>query len=245
MSEITKNQLKLIRSLNQKKNRREKGLFLVEGIKNIEELLASDWKIKNIYVTNSFKHDFIKGEFISEKELKQVTSLSNSEGLIAVVELPKLKKKRIDEELILILDSINDPGNFGTIIRTADWFGINHIICSPTTVDCFNPKVVQSTKGSLFHLHIDYLNLEDFLNDFEGDVYGASLDGDKLTNVKFNRLSSTKQALIMGSESHGISENLEKFLTQKIKIPNYGKAESLNVGVATGILLHHFTLKNN
>lgn len=237
MSEITKNQLKLVRSLNQKKTRAETGLFVVEGKKNVEELINSNWDIEFVALTASANIDYSDTLEISPKDLKQVSSLKNPDGILAVA-----KQKQFDldfnrDELVLALDNINDPGNLGTIIRTADWFGIKNIICSPTTVDCYNPKVVQSTKGSLFHININYFDLEEVLKKFSGEIIGAALDGEPFSLSKTNG----NTILLMGSESHGISSKLESLLTKKVLIPKKGKAESLNVGIATGILLAQLT----
>ena len=233
MSEITKNQIKLIRSLQQKKTRKEYGLFTVEGKKNVLDLIHSDFPIEELYSTEEVDLP-INHVTISKKQLSQISSLKQSEGVLAMVKIKNFTPKT-NARLTLVLDTINDPGNLGTIIRTADWFGVDQIICSSQTVDCYNPKVVQAAKGSLFHIPIVYTDLIDFLKDRK-NVYGASLDGEAIGyNTKLE--SST---LVMGSESHGISEELIPFIQHLIKIPSYGKAESLNVAIATGILLNEF-----
>lgn len=237
MPEITKNQLKLIRSLSQKKVRQQTGLFVVEGKKNVTELLLANWEIAFIVKTAAY-NEKINSPFItiSEKQLKQVSNHKNPDGILAVAH-QKAKTNTTTSHLILALDNINDPGNLGTIIRTADWFGISEVICSENTVDCYNPKVVQATKGSLFHINMKYQNLEEILTAFKGEVFGAALDGD----IHQITPPTHPSILIMGSESHGISKNLEKYLTKKVLIPKKGKAESLNVGIATGILLSQLT----
>lgn len=235
MPEITKNQLKLIRSLRQKKNRKENGLFIVEGEKNVAELLASSFSVKWLFATNSWEGTYPDVIPVSSKQLSQLSNLSTPDKVLAVAEIPSTTRN-VTKGFTLILDNINDPGNLGTIIRTADWFGVNQVICSLNTVDCFNPKVVQATKGSLFNVNIQYVELESYLANYKHPVYAATLDGEEEYTVN----KQEQKALIMGSESHGLSPNLEQFVTKKIKIGKKGKAESLNVAIATGILLHQF-----
>lgn len=233
MSEITKNQIKLIRSLHQKKGRRDHNLFVVEGIKNVSELFHSSFEVEYVFATEEIHFDH-EHQLISKKELVQLSSLKQPEGVIAVAKIKKFTIKD-DFKLTLVLDNINDPGNLGTIIRTADWFGIDQIICSEQTVDCYNPKVVQTTKGSIFHIPIVYTDLTDYLKD-QKNVYGASLDGSSLETMD----SKERKVLVMGSESHGISKEVQNYVQHLIKIPSFGRAESLNVAIATGILLNEF-----
>lgn len=233
MSEITKNQIKLIRSLQQKKGRRDHNLFVVEGIKNVLELIHSSFQVEHVFATEEIHFDH-EHQLISKKELVQLSSLKQPEGIIAVAKIKKFAIKD-DFKLTLVLDNINDPGNLGTIIRTADWFGVDQIICSEQTVDCYNSKVVQTTKGSIFHVPIIYTDLTDYLKD-QKNVYGASLDGSSLETMG----SKGGKVLVMGSESHGISKEVQNYVQHLIKIPSFGKAESLNVAIATGILLNEF-----
>lgn len=236
MLEITKNQLKLIRSLNQKKKRKETGLFVVEGVKNIEELLKSNITVEALYATADWEGDYDDVIRITNKQLTQLSNLASPNQVLALAKMPT-NTAVTNDGLVLILDNVNDPGNLGTIIRTADWFGVKQIICSPSTVDCFNPKTVQSTKGSVFNMDIIYTDLVEYLSAYKNEVYAATLDGDE--QYKVNK--GLNQVLVMGSESHGLSPELEQFITKKIKIAKKGNAESLNVGIATGILLHQFT----
>lgn len=244
MPEITKNQLKHIRLLKQKKYRQQFGEFVVEGEKNVAELLNSSYSVSSIFAIqgwdgSSLQHEVIS---ISAKQLSQVSNLSTPDKVIAIAKIPETDSSPFSwkQGICLCLESINDPGNLGTIIRTADWYGVNTIICSPNSVDCFNPKVVQATKGSIFNTRIIYSHLEKVFGANKIPVYGAVLDGNPL-----NKDSSidTPAFLVMGSESHGISDSLTPFLTEKISIQKIGKAESLNVAIATSILLHQFLSK--
>lgn len=236
MLEITKNQLKLIRSLNQKKKRKETGLFVVEGVKNIEELLKSNITVEALYATADWEGDYDDVIRITNKQLTQLSNLASPNQVLALAKIPS-SKALVNDGLVLVLDNVNDPGNLGTIIRTADWFGVKQIICSPSTVDCYNPKTVQSTKGSVFNMDIIYTDLVEYLSAYKNEVYAATLDGDEQYEIN----KGLNQVLVMGSESHGLSPELEQFITKKIKIAKKGNAESLNVGIATGILLHQFT----
>lgn len=242
MPEITKNQLKHIRLLKQKKYRQEFGEFIVEGEKNVDELLKSAYSIKAIYATTDWNNTNCNEAIttVTNKKLSQISNLSTPNKVLALVEIPKKEYSDsiLNNDLTLILDSINDPGNLGTIIRTADWFGINNIICSTDSVDCYNPKVVQTTKGSLFNVNIYYQELSDILNNTTNKIYGAALDGKEI-NKDF--IPTKPAILLMGSESHGISNELESSITDKILIKKQGNAESLNVAIATSILLYQFT----
>ncbi|MDB4088935.1 RNA methyltransferase [Flavobacteriales bacterium] len=242
MPEITKNQLKHIRLLKQKKYRQEFGEFLVEGEKNVDELLKSKFKINAIYATSEW-NDTNYSELttlITVKQLSQISNLSSPNKVVALAQIPKTEYNEsiLQNDLTLVLDTINDPGNLGTIIRTADWFGIENIICSTESVDCYNPKVVQTTKGSLFNVNIHYQDLPTLLLNTKIKIYGAALDGEE---IKKGFIPQKPAVLLMGSESHGISEDLEKIITDKILIKQKGKAESLNVAIATSILLYQFT----
>jgi TrmH family RNA methyltransferase len=167
--------------------------------------------------------------------MDSVSQLKTSSSILAVVKYfnpPILKKTSL---LTLALDGIQDPGNLGTIIRLADWFGVSKIICSIDTVDCFNSKVVQATMGSLFRVHIQYQELDTYLNSFDGPIYGAFMEGTDMRDINLSKES----ILIMGNEGQGIRPSTAKFITDKITIPGSGNAESLNVGIATGVLVSH------
>lgn len=244
MPEITKNQLKHIRLLKQKKYRQQFGEFVIEGEKNIAELLNSSYSISSIFATQEWDGPDSQHEItsISSKQLSQISNLSSPDKVVAIAKIPETDSASVNwkQGICLCLESINDPGNLGTIIRTADWYGINTIICSPNSVDCFNPKVVQATKGSIFNVKMIYTPLEKVFSVNQIPVYGAVLDGEPLS--KDSSIASPA-FLVMGSESHGISDSLSPFLTEKISIKKIGKAESLNVAIATSILLHQFLNK--
>lgn len=238
---LSKNQKKYINSLKQKKHRMNCPVFIVEGTKMVGELLQSDFEIEAIYATSSWitQHEIAGVEVndITEKELASISSLTTSNEVLAVV------KQRNDVEidtsgLTIALDNIQDPGNLGTIIRIADWFGITNIICSTDCVDVYNPKVVQATMGSIFRVNITYTNLSDFFKKNNHlKVYGALLDGN---NVYQEQLTKQEAVLLMGNESKGISDELLPYITNKITIPSFGKAESLNVSAATAVLCSEF-----
>lgn len=240
MPEITKNQLKHIRLLKQKKYRQEFGEFIVEGEKNVDELLSSQFSCVAVFATEDWDSSSTKMEItkVTKKQLSQISNLSTPDKVVAIAQIPKNTNQNYNHGISLCLDAINDPGNLGTIIRTADWFGIQHIVCSPNSVDCYNPKVVQATKGSIFNVSISYQDLAQVFEQNNHPVFGAALDGEEISK---SFKTPPVCFLLMGSESHGIDEKLEKLVTDKIKIPKIGKAESLNVAIATSILLHQFT----
>jgi TrmH family RNA methyltransferase len=252
---LSRNQVKNISALHHKKFRREENLFIAEGEKVVFDLLNSDWNVKSVYGTQDFFQALPKSIKISKEvdmvlvtmdEMKKISTLITPQNVLAVAEIPN-EEKQIDFEknLKLVLDDISDPGNLGTLIRIAAWFGIDEIICSENSVDCFNPKVVQSAMGALFKINITYSDLK---NVFEKNktvknlpVYGTVLDGKNL----YEEDLSGDGFILIGSESSGISHDLYKFVTHKITIPSYGNKaiDSLNVAVATGIICAEFRKK--
>jgi len=233
---ITKNQIKFIKSLSLKKNRIKEQLFIAEGEKVVSELLRSDFEIKNIYATKEWKVNNDNITQISNAELQRISNLKSPNKVLAVVQFKNHKIIK-HEGITLVLDEINDPGNLGTIIRMCDWFGVKQIICSKNTVDIFNPKVVQSAMGSTFRVQVNYTDLENYLSDIKTPIYGAFMDGKNLKEVKIPKSAH----LVMGNEANGITAEINKLITDKVAIKNIGKsAESLNVAVATSILLHVF-----
>jgi len=233
-------QKKFVNSLKQKKFRTEHNSFIIEGVKMLEELLHSDYEVETIYATslwinNNSGVDCIE---ISVKELNSISSLKTPNEVLAVVQQKEVQLIDLPSQLNIALDKIQDPGNFGTIIRTADWFGIQNIICSDNSVDVYNPKVLQATMGSFFRMNIIYTDLSKFLSENkELTVYGALLNGE---NVYQKELNSKGSILLMGNESKGISEELIPFITDKISIPKFGNAESLNVATATAIFCSEY-----
>ena len=233
---VVKSQLKLVKNLQQKKYRTQLQLFVAEGVKTVQELLSAGYRPRNIYCTDvTLLTDYTKDlEIISQRDLKQMSSLKTPNKVLAVFEIPAHGVLPTDG-WILALDGVQDPGNLGTIIRLCDWFGIAHIVCSENTVDCFNPKVVQSTMGSIARVSLHYLDLETWLKSYPNTILGAVLDGTNLYTAELPE----QGILVMGSESHGITEQVLEFVTKKVTLPQYGSpsAESLNVAMATAICL--------
>lgn len=236
---LTKNRIKLIASLGQKKQRSKHQLFTVEGKKAVDEFLRSSYKLHHVYAVNDGFN--IQPEYfslITKAELKKISALTTPQEVLAIFEIPETKEVSIDK-LTVVLDAVRDPGNLGTIIRLCDWFGVEHIVCSETTVDCYNPKVVQATMGSLTRVHLSYVKLEDFLKHTKVEKFGAFMDGH---NVYKTNLPE-KGLLIMGNEGSGISPEIVKLIENRLSIPSYSAhqtTESLNVATATAILLSEF-----
>lgn len=241
---ISKNKIKLIRALETKKGRVKHGMFVAEGPKIVGDLLAAGFRLAEL--------------FDDEDDIKKVSFLQHPQGKVGVFRLPDYVETAHDEhetavdekcmpmlgehELALALDGVQDPGNLGTIIRVADWFGIKRIFCSMDTADCWNPKVVQATMGSIARVQICYLNLEDLINKLPSDypVYGTLLDGDDIYTEKLTHHG----IIVMGNEGNGISAVIRKYVNRKLLIPNFSigttRAESLNVAVATAIVCSEF-----
>ena len=235
---LTKSQIKLITSLKQKKYRQQEGLFVAEGLKTIKELLNSSLKLYHVFTTRSFEIDDIEETIITEKELKKISFLTTPNTALAVFRIPDATPIKTNS-LIVALDDVRDPGNLGTIIRLCDWFGVVDLVCSTATVDCYNPKVVQATMGSITRVNVSYLNLENFVSESNTEVYGAFMDGE---NVYKSKLPS-KGVLVLGNEANGISAAIEALVTKRISIPRFGQlqaTESLNVATAAAILLSEF-----
>jgi len=242
---LPKSQLQFIKSLHQKKFRKEHSLFIVEGIKSITEFLHSDYVIHGIYSTSKLEPKIdifpkkIKHTVISEKELSSISALKTPQGVLALVEIPSQKPFTEDElrgNFSIVIDTVQDPGNLGTIIRTADWFGIKHIICSVDTVEVFNPKVVQATMGSLAHIKILYIDLNDFLAKTKMPIYAALLNGASIYETNFGH----EGLLLLGNEGNGITHELLKHQTIGVTIPSFGHAESLNVAISAAIFCSEF-----
>ncbi|MEI6896117.1 MAG: RNA methyltransferase [Psychromonas sp.] len=244
---ISKNQLKLINALELKKQRKKNGLFLVQGEKNVAELFNSSFVIKQLFATASYinnhgallnQHHLISLTVeASEDELKKAGTLLSNNSVLAIVECKQSVLPEIAEnELILLLDKVGDPGNLGTILRVADWYGIQNVICSPDCADFYNPKVIAATMGSFARINVTHTDLSVYLSVQNKPVYGAFLAGENIHQANL----AHSAFIVMGSESHGISAEVEKFISDKITIPNFGQAESLNVAMATGIILDNF-----
>ena len=215
-------------------------MFIAEGVKVVEELLNSNLILHSLYGTDAYSNRFYLEDIqiITDKELKSISEFSNPNQIFAVFKIPD-KEKIKTTGLTLVLDEINDPGNLGTIIRLCDWFGVDQLVCSLNTVDCYNPKVVQASMGSLSRLSIVYSDLMPLLKKDKRTVYGALLEGE---NVYESTLPNDV-ILIMGNEANGIRNEIQKLITKPITIPQFGenqKTESLNVATATAILLSEF-----
>ncbi|EMQ95611.1 RNA methyltransferase, TrmH family [Xanthomarina gelatinilytica] len=235
---LSKSQIKTITSLKQKKYRLQQGLFVAEGVKTINELLASQFSLQQLYTTNSFKIDANLETVVSEKELKKISFLKTPNTALAIFKIPEPKAINTNQ-LLVALDNVRDPGNLGTIIRLCDWFGITDLVCNIETVDCYNPKVVQATMGSITRVNVSYLNLTDFLKTTHMPIFGAFMEGD---NIYKSQLPN-KGILVLGNEANGISREIEQVITTKISIPRFGQlqsTESLNVATAAAILLSEF-----
>lgn len=235
---LSKPKISYLKSLSDRKTRHSLGRFIVEWKKSILETLSSDFRIVEGFFVNDFIPTLQKNfpaELVTEKELSKISSLASNRDGIIVVEIPKiLPPKNFDKNFTLILDGINDPWNLGTIVRIADWYGIKNIIASENSVDAYNSKTIMASMGSFARVNVFYENLENFLQKNQKiPVYGAFLDGENIRKIE----KIEPGFIIIGSESNGISEKLAKFITTKITIPRFGNAESLNAGVATGIIL--------
>ena len=240
---VSKNQIKLITSLQQKKYRKQEQLFFAEGVKVVQELLNSNFELQDLFTT---KQDFLtvpknKVHAISEAELKKISALTTPNTCLAVFKIPKAKEM-VEKGLIVALDDVRDPGNLGTIIRLCDWFGIETLFCSEESVDIYNPKVVQATMGSISRVNVVYGNLEAFLSQTKLPVFGTFMDGKNIYQEELPK----EGIIIMGNEANGISTSVEKLVSDRIAIPRFGNlqvTESLNVATATAIILSEFKRK--
>jgi len=243
---LSKAQISFITSLQHKKFRTQYSLFVVEGIKSVVEFVHSSYNVQKIFATQDTWAKLgkisqnIKCEEITEVELSKISNLKNPQGVLALVEIPQVTQLNVDtlkDKHSIILDDIQDPGNLGTIIRTAEWFGITTILCSKGTVDTYNPKVVQATMGSLSRLHIYYIDIEEFLSQCTLPTFGALLEGHSIYETNFGK----EGLIIMGNEGNGIRKSVIKKIQQAVTIPRIGHAESLNVAIATTIFCTEIT----
>ena len=237
---LSKSQISLLKSLQHKKDRLQYGLFLVEGHKSIIEFINSPYQIEAIYHTEAFDPKVLNLSQkinlynISVTDIEKISSLKTPQQVIAAVKVPhhpELDNAGLRQKFSLVLDGVQDPGNMGTIIRTADWFGITDIICSPDTVDAYNPKVVQASMGSLARIHVHYAALADVLPTLKLPVFGAMLSGKNIYHTNFG----TEGLIVMGNEGKGMRPEIERLIGTAVTIPRAGRAESLNVGIATAL----------
>ena len=237
---VSKNQIKRITSLQQKKYRKQEQLFFVEGVKGVQELLDSNFELLELFTTKS---DFMaidtgKVHTITESELRKISVLTTPNSCLAVFKIPNPISFE-QKGLIIALDDVRDPGNLGTIIRLCDWFGVKTLFCSEESVDVYNPKVVQATMGSIGRVNVVYGNLEQFLNDAKLPVFGTFMDGTIIYKEKLPR----EGIVVMGNEANGIAKSIENLVSKRIAIPRFGDlqaTESLNVATATAIILSEF-----
>jgi len=235
---LSKNYIKLITSLSQKKYRLKHKLFVVEGVKVVHEFLNSSYELEIVFSTDTDFSSTDKFIEVTDQELKKISSLKNPNKVLAIFKIPN-QINPIMGGLILALDSINDPGNLGTIIRLCDWFGIEQLVCSNETVDCFNSKVVQASMGSLTRVAVSYLDLKKYLQNASVPIFVADMDGLDVYKTKL----PDSAVLVLGNEANGISDEIKQLVTTKITIPRYGdfqQTESLNVATASAILLSEF-----
>lgn len=235
---LSKNQIKTITRLKQKKYRQQHGFFVVEGVKTIKELLQSHLELYTLYTTETFNIDAKNEILITKDELKRISFLTTPNKALAIFKIPESNPIK-QKQLIVALDAVSDPGNLGTIIRLCDWFGVTDLVCSKDVVDCFNPKVIQATMGSITRVNINYVDLAGFLKATNLPVFGAFMDGENI----YKATLPEQGVLVMGNEANGVSKEVETIINEKISIPRFGDTqatESLNVATATAILLSEF-----
>jgi len=248
---LSKNKIKLIKSLDLKKNRSATGLFVAEGSKLVFDLLNSGMAVSEIFCTDLNFSELVKLtnnlkiELIDKEELARISFLKTAPDTVAVFKIPELviEWKEIKDDLTLVLDTIQDPGNLGTIIRLADWYGIRNIVCSQESADLYNPKVVQSTMGALARVKVHYVVLPEFLNRAVAlniPVYGTFLEGEDLYKCDL----TANGLIVMGNEGNGISDETAACISKRINIPSYPPgavtSESLNVAIATSVVCSEF-----
>jgi RNA methyltransferase, TrmH family len=235
---LSKATIKFIKSLQVKKYRKQEQCFIVEGAKSVKELLASDFEVVKLLATDEFLASVPVNQTceivpVSEADLNGLGDFQSNNSALAIASIKPNTKFGVNTgEFALVLDDIRDPGNLGTIIRTADWFNFKKIVCSEETADFYNPKVISSTMGSFTRVEIFYTDLVEYLSATTLPVWGAYLDGDDIHQVT----PPDGGLVLIGSESHGINASLEKFVSQRITIPKFGQAESLNAAIATAII---------
>lgn len=246
---LSKSQISFVKSLHQKKFRKEHRLFIVEGIKSVTEFIHSDYLVTEVYCTENVMPKLtnltqkIKLHQINDSDLARITTLSTPQNVLALVQFPPAKDIESSEligSFTLALDGVQDPGNLGTIIRTADWFGIRQIICSEDCVEVYNPKVVQATMGSLARVKISYTDLPVLLKKSKVAVFGAMLNGEPITETDFG----TEGIIVLGNEGKGISDAVIKGVHRRVTIPGLGRTESLNVAVSASLFCYEARRNN-
>ena len=241
---LSKNEIKLIKSLKNKKQRHLYKLFVVEGKKSVHEFINSKFDLHKLFSIDISEFNSVHSFEVSKSDLKKITYLNNPDDHLAVFKIP-IKKSLNENNLLVGLESISDPGNLGTIIRTCEWFGVKEIVCSLDSVDCYNPKVVQSAMGSLSRVNITYLDLEKFLKLKSFKKFGTFIEGKSIFE---NKNSTEKGIIVFGNEANGISNSLRNLLDVELTIPRFNKEsypESLNISNSVGIILSEFLRKSN
>jgi TrmH family RNA methyltransferase len=243
MHQMDKNELKYIQSFAQKKHWLQESVYLIEGPKLLEEALKSNVEIKKIYATRDWlgSNDIgdIEFEEVDDIMLPRLSQLQTANQVVALVYKKEITSADYSKQLTLVLDGIQDPGNLGTIIRTADWFGIHHIIVSEDTASVYNPKVIQSTMGSCFRVQVQVVDIEQVIAQHKLPIIGTLLSGNSI----YEQLIPVNGFLVIGNESKGISAGIQTFITHPVSIPKFGEAESLNAAVATGIVLSKWKMQ--
>ena len=241
---LSKNEIKLIKSLKYKKQRYLNKMFVVEGKKSIYEFINSKFVLHKLFSIDISEFSVNNVVRLSKSELENISFLSNPNDHLAIFKIPN--EKPVNKNNLLVgLESINDPGNLGTIIRTCEWFGVEDIVCSLDSVDCYNPKVVQSAMGSLSRVNITYLDLENFLNSESLNRFGTFINGE---SVYENKISTDNGIVVFGNEANGISSNLRSLIDVELTIPRFNNKsypESLNLSNSLGIILSEFSRKSN
>jgi TrmH family RNA methyltransferase len=241
---LSKNEIKLIKSLKYKKQRYLNKMFVVEGKKSIYEFINSKFVLHKLFSVDISEFSVNNVVRLSKSELEKISFLSNPNDHLAIFKIPN--EKPVNKNNLLVgLESINDPGNLGTIIRTCEWFGVEDIVCSLDSVDCYNPKVVQSAMGSLSRVNITYLDLENFLNSESLNRFGTFINGE---SVYENKISTDNGIVVFGNEANGISSNLRSLIDVELTIPRFNNKsypESLNLSNSLGIILSEFSRKSN
>jgi TrmH family RNA methyltransferase len=254
---LSKNKARFIVSLQKKKVREEYRLYVIEGDKIVKEFISAGMPIKSLIAKpefiSSLQKDGMKTvsetEPVSYEELKQISGLKTPHNALAVVSMPdhEFSKAKLLKEQCVVLDCIQDPGNLGTIIRAAAWFGIRNIVCSEDCVDVYNPKVIQASMGAIIHVRVLYTDLKEFLaaaTKKELPIYGTLLDGDSI----YSQTLSNKGIILLGNESKGISDDLIPFINHKLLIPRFAETapgiDSLNVGMAASVIFSEFARRN-
>ncbi len=243
---LTKGIIKFIETLKDKKVRSKQKLFIVEGEKSIVELLKSDFNIHSLFVTKSFFNQYrtliqarsrLVLELVEQGELERLGTFQSNAGGLALVHQKDQKEPILKhDDIVLVLSDVRDPGNLGTIIRIADWYGIKHIFASETTTDLYNHKTIAASMGSFLRVNVFYTNIVTFLQETKLPVFGALLQGENLHEVTF----PVGGILVIGNESNGITKEVEANITKRITIPRFGDAESLNAGIATAVILDNW-----